>query len=268
MRHGVPGATRAFNAAMEGGGSIAGRLRTALAGVGPGFRDARAVFRADPAAAGDAAYAARAWQRGSGGTYPGVDPWRNAPRLQAGDRFDGLYPGTKGFVFPAGHMDGLALDGRRVAESAQVGPSVPNGDTILNPYRDMGVRFAATADVPRAEAVARANMQYGAGGAPEMFIPNFGDLVHSEDIIAVAADGTKIPTFVDQGGSVWIKDVDGGVIQLDGVGATSPGVWDPSRFAADRQHVLDGFRPVFDAGTLAAGAFTKPVRLYNETVGR
>lgn len=105
-------------------------------------------------------------------------------------------------------------------------------------------------------------------GRDALQLPNFGDLVHSEDIIAVAADGTKIPTFVDKAGSVWIKDVDGGVIQLDGVGGASPGVWDPERFKIDRQHVIDGVRPVYDAGKLAVGVVTRPARLYNETAGR
>lgn len=256
LRHGVPGALRGFST----GTGVTGRLRTGLAELGPGFRDARAGYLADAAAGGDPAFAARAWQRDSGGAYPGVDPWRDRGHLPAGTPLEGLYPGMKGFVFPGGTMDGLGRDAARISEAAQVGPSVPNGTSILHPYRGDGVRLLTTTDVPAATSTARANPQYGGGGATQHFVPDFGQRVLDRHIIAVDVHGVEVPTFVDGRGGVWIKEVDGGTIPLQGVDVR-PGVWDPASFARDRQAVLDGVRPVVDAVRIPLGLASRGIRL-------
>ena len=163
-------------------------------------------------------------------------------------------------MFPGGSMDGLARDAARISEGAQVGPSVPNGTSILNPYRGDGVRMVTTTDVPAASSTARANPQYGGGGSEQHFVPDFGQRVLAGDIVAVDVRGVEVPTFVDTRGGVWIQDVDGGTIPLTGVDVR-PGVWDPGTFAGDRQAVLDGLRPVVDAVRIPLGVATRTDRL-------
>lgn len=255
LRHGLPGAARAFRTGMGTEGSLFGRARTGIAAMGDGFADARNAFTSTRTAT-DPAAAARAWQ-GGGNRYPGVDLWRGGT-LPSGTPLEGLYPGTSGFVFPGGTMDDLGRDASRISEAAQVGPSVPDGERILNPYRDMGVRFEVVNDVPSATSTVRANPQYGEGGATQHFIPNFGEQVHSGNIIAVDAAGNQVPSFIDQGGSVFVQDVPGGTIPLTGVDVR-PGIWDPGDFGAAHDSVTGALPDVRQAIRIPAGLVTKPV---------
>lgn len=261
LRHGVPGAIRGFGVGLDliPGQGVIGRLRTGLDGLGDGFRAGRSfVARTDPA------YLARAWQRTSGGSYPGIDLWRSGS-LTGGTRVEGLYPGLKGFVAPGGTMDDLGRDASRISEALQVGPSVPDGVRIMNPYRSSGLGLEIVNDVPAATSTARANMQYGAGGATQHFIPDFAARVQAGDIVAVAPDGTRLQTVIDARGGVSIADPSGNLIQLHNLDVRPGGnVWPTQEFGEIRGSI----RPLYDMTRLGGGLIFKAGRLGVMTAGQ
>lgn len=244
LRHGTPGALRGFAAGFADGTGVVGRLRTGVTSTGEGFRDAHRTFLSS--SPGGTVHAARAYQGST--PYLGVDRWSGTV-LRAGTRLEAGFPGLSGFVVPGGSLDDVGRSSATFAEGAQVG-------SWKGTYRETGIGFAVTTDVPAATGTARANPQFGAGGQEQHFVPSFTERVLAGDIVAVAPDGQVLMAVLDEAGALTVLAGNGDLIALQDL-TPRPGIWEPEQVRS----VVTGIRQVVDVVRVPVGVGTRLDRL-------
>ena len=115
---------------------------------------------------------ARSWQ--GSGRYPGVDDYKQVD-LKQGDVVYGGYPyPTEYFTTP----DAVALadgDATKLYEGLQVAP-------YQDSYRPQIRAYTVTQDTTAAYGLTEANPQFGSGGLPQLFIPNWQRVLKPGDI--------------------------------------------------------------------------------------
>lgn len=118
-------------------------------------------------AAEDAATLASRWQ--GKGAYTGVDAWANTT-LKEGTIVYGGVPGQSGFVTTAEGIVASEQNAASLFKGLQVAPNPTLG------YRPGVTMYRVTADTEAAFSQALANPQFGSGGLPQYYIPNFKSL--------------------------------------------------------------------------------------------
>ncbi|MGF7232849.1 hypothetical protein [Arachidicoccus sp.] len=114
-----------------------------------------------------AADLAASWQ--GKGTYTGVDNWRNIT-LGEGKYIVGGLPGQSNFYTTLGGLERSGYDHVKLFEGLQIAPHPQLG------YRTMVGVYQASEDIPAAFGNTYANPQFGGGGLPQIFIPNYSNL--------------------------------------------------------------------------------------------
>ncbi|MCX6180610.1 MAG: FG-GAP-like repeat-containing protein [Bacteroidetes bacterium] len=119
-----------------------------------------------------AAETASSWQ--GKGAYSGVDSWREIT-LKDGTNVVGGVPGQTEFYTT---MSGLERSeySKQIWEGLQVKPH-----DVRGPRTEVGI-YTVVGDTPAAFGTTYANPQFGAGGLPQIFIPNFEGLKLVETI--------------------------------------------------------------------------------------
>jgi hypothetical protein len=136
-------------------------------------------------------------------------------------------------------MAGMGHNAADISQSVQLAPSELSS-TIAHNYRPEGITLQMQTDVSVASSTAHANIQYGAGGGAQSFIPNLSDHVAVGDITMHAVDGTRLPvTVTDRGIVVTVGPGQG--IPLHNLDA-SPSI----PFANDIKNLGGGMRIVTD----------------------
>jgi filamentous hemagglutinin len=115
---------------------------------------------------------ARSWQ--GSGAYPGVDSYVDTV-LPRGNYVVGAVPGQSPYYTSLDAflgMDGTAGDYYRSLQIA------PNANPAFPPYRNGVTIYQVNQDAPAAYGAGTvANPQFGPGGKPQYFIPDFGDVL-------------------------------------------------------------------------------------------
>ena len=115
---------------------------------------------------------ARAWQ--GSGNYPGIDDYRNV-NLNEGDVVYGGYPWPTEYFTTS---DGVALadgDATKLYEGVQVAPHAGS-------YRPQVRAYTVTQKTTAAYGLTDANPQHGSGGLPQLFIPNWRQVLKPGEI--------------------------------------------------------------------------------------
>ncbi len=99
------------------------------------------------------------------GAYPGVDRFRDIT-LKKGTIVYAGEPGASGFFTTSSAFSRTGNDATAIFEGLQVA-------SYQGAYRPGITAFVVTRDTAAAFAIARANPQFGAGGLPQIYIPNF-----------------------------------------------------------------------------------------------
>jgi RHS repeat-associated protein len=107
---------------------------------------------------------AAAWQ--GKGDYPGVDDWHDIT-LQKGTVLYGGVPGQTAFYTTEEGLEAAGGTRAGLGEALQVQPHPQFG------YRPGVTAYVVTEDTPAASAITRANPQFGAGGAPQVYVPAY-----------------------------------------------------------------------------------------------
>ena len=115
----------------------------------------------------DASTLARAWQ--GNGAYTGVDAWRNIT-LKEGSYVAGGLPGQSNFYTTIKGLNRSNLSASSFSEGLQIQPHPTFG------YRGQAGIYQVTGNTPAAFGTTSANPQFGAGGIPQIFVPDFSKL--------------------------------------------------------------------------------------------
>jgi RHS repeat-associated protein len=97
--------------------------------------------------------------------YPGIDRFRNI-MVRRGSLLVAGEPGAKGFFTTERTILRASGDPSKLFEGLQVAPL--NGE-----YREAVVVYEAIEDAPAAFALVRENPQFGSGGFPQVYVPNW-----------------------------------------------------------------------------------------------
>ncbi|MDR3503548.1 MAG: pre-toxin TG domain-containing protein, partial [Legionella sp.] len=100
--------------------------------------------------------------------YPGIDKYRDIT-LKKGTIVYAGEPGVTGFFTTSSAIRRSKLDATALFEGLQVSPR--NGL-----YRPGVTAFEIIEDTPVAFGITRANPQYGVGGLPQLYIPNYANI--------------------------------------------------------------------------------------------
>lgn len=186
--HGTAGALGGLTSTIRSGGSLADIAQATRTGFTSGF-DNFVSGLTDPVRQ------ANMWQGNLSSGYVGVDAWQpGAVPLSGGGgaapTFSTGFSGTGPFSVPEASM----IPGGSAAthyEGVQVGlssnPNFPN-------LRPDGITWQANVDLPYATSNAVANPQFGGGGTPQIFVPDFNTHVLSGNISILDNAGNPIPT--------------------------------------------------------------------------
>jgi hypothetical protein len=151
-----------------GGDLAAAALRANRAGVKTGLGAADGVAAAAVAAERAPSPSALARLEQGGVRYPGIDQFRDIMLKPGTSVFVGE-PGISGFATTRGAFGRTGTDAQRIFEGLQVAPK--NGT-----YRPGLTEYVITQETPAAFSIVRANPQYGSGGLPQLYIPNFSEI--------------------------------------------------------------------------------------------
>lgn len=142
----------------------------------------------------NASEVAQSWQ----GTYPyvGVDKYRNIT-LKKGKVIYVGEPYPTGYATTKRAVDKINGDSRKMFEGLQVKPYWEDGMQAAE-YRSKMMAYEITDDIDVAFGITNANPQFGKGGLPQMFIPDFNELVKNGVIKkveykAIQLDNYKMP---------------------------------------------------------------------------
>jgi hypothetical protein len=117
--------------------------------------------------------------------YPGVDRFRDITLKPGTSVFVGE-PGVSGFATTRGAFSRTGTDAQRIFEGLQVAPF--NGT-----YRPGLTEYVITQETPAAFSIVRANTQYGSGGLPQLYIPNFSEVTRPVVGYPLTNTVTRIP---------------------------------------------------------------------------
>ncbi len=131
---------------------------------------APAATAPDPPATLSPAEQAKAWQSG-GGKYPQVDDWQNIT-LKKGTVVYGGTPGQSNFYTTEEAVQASGNSQSNLFSSLQVAPHPDLG------FRPGMTAYEVTEDTPAATSTALANSQISAGGAQQLFIPNYSTVLN------------------------------------------------------------------------------------------
>lgn len=116
---------------------------------------------------------AQSWQ----GSFPyvGVDKYKNITLnkgkvIYVGDPYPTGYATTKSAI---NRIDG---DARKLFEGLQVKPYWEEGMSVAE-YRSKMMAYEITDEIDVAFGITKANPQFGQGGLPQIFIPDFNELL-------------------------------------------------------------------------------------------
>jgi len=215
--HGTAGSLSGMTSAIK-----AGNFGDILSAGRNGFKSGFDNFAAGLT---DPVRQARMWQGDLSSGYVGVDNWQPgaAPLNGSGGAaptFSGGYPGTSNFSVPGGSMS-PGGDAAAHYAGVQVGPSTSN--PMLRPD---GFTWQANVDLPYATSNAVANPQFGGGGTPQLFVPNFADNVLNGNISILDNVGNPIPTsMISPAGGGFSISAPGGTFSMNpGTVTPLPGV--------------------------------------------
>lgn len=110
---------------------------------------------------------AQSWQ--GKGAYPGVDTYRDIT-LKKGTVIFAGDPGQSNYYTTASAVSRSGGSAQGLSEGLQVKPHPTFG------YRPNVRAYEVTEDTPAAFGIARANPQYGQGGLPQVYIPDYSTL--------------------------------------------------------------------------------------------
>jgi uncharacterized Zn-binding protein involved in type VI secretion len=164
---------------IVGGGLVFEGLGQLGDALGPGYRDlfqgvaGMGLLLAGPKMAARApreptpSELARSWQ--GKGDYPGIDRYRDITLkkgaiIYAGDPGQGSYYTTRSALARLGGSQQTLFQGLQVKPHDVYG------------YRPNVRAYEVTADTPAAMGITSANPQHGAGGLPQIFVPELGNL--------------------------------------------------------------------------------------------
>lgn len=125
--------------------------------------------------------AARAWQ--GSGKYPGVDVWDDAV-LPKGTVLVAGSPGHAGFFTTVDALHASTLDAGALFGSMQVA-------SRAGIYRPGVTLFEVVEDAPVAIGKALANPHHGAGGAEQVFMPDFG--ARTREVVSILLRNRQVP---------------------------------------------------------------------------
>jgi uncharacterized Zn-binding protein involved in type VI secretion len=151
-------------------GGQAGEAALAEAGFGraPGMPGPDlAPATTPPAAKLTPSQEARSWQ--GKGDYPGVDTYRDIT-LKKGQVIYAGDPGQSNYYTTASAVQRSGGDAQTLFEGLQVKPHEQFG------YRPNVRAYEVTEDTPAAFGITRANPQFGEGGLPQMYVPDYSTL--------------------------------------------------------------------------------------------
>lgn len=152
------------------GGKILGAIgRETGAAAGTSAQKVTKVSNATPDLS--AAEQAAAWQ--GSGLYPGVDRYRNIT-LNPDTYIVGATPGQSNYYTTLSGMRRTGMDVIQYYEGVQVAPNLTN--PAYDVVRDGLTIYRVTDITPAAFGRALANPQYGKGGLPQVFVPDFSTL--------------------------------------------------------------------------------------------
>jgi hypothetical protein len=114
---------------------------------------------------------AAAWQGSE--LYPGIDRYRNI-LLKPGTYVVGASPGQGNYYTTMSGMARSELDVVRYYQGVQLAPNLTN--PAYDVVRDGLTVYRVAESTPAAFSRTLANSQYGAGGLPQLYIPNYSGL--------------------------------------------------------------------------------------------
>jgi hypothetical protein len=103
------------------------------------------------------------------GTYPGVDKWRDIT-LKDGKTVVGGIPGQSNFYTTESGLERSGLNKTTLFEGLQVSKHPKHG------YRDFIGIYKVEGNTSAAFGTTHANPQFGSGGLPQIFIPDYSNL--------------------------------------------------------------------------------------------
>ena len=118
-----------------------------------------------------AAETAAAWQ--GSGLYPGVDRYRNIT-LKTDTLIVGSTPGQSSYYTTLSGMRRTEMDVVQYYQGVQVAPNLTN--PAYDVVRDGLTVYRATQETSAAFSRTLADPQYGKGGLPQVFVPNYSTL--------------------------------------------------------------------------------------------
>jgi hypothetical protein len=124
---------------------------------------------------------AQGWQ--GSGRYYGVDRYRDIT-LREGTIIFGGVPGQSAYYTTPRGFERYGDDATALFQGLQVGP-------YRGTYRPGMTAYRVTRDVPAAFGITRANPQFGAGGAPQVYLPGYEDVL--EPLYSVPLTNTRVP---------------------------------------------------------------------------
>lgn len=110
---------------------------------------------------------AKTWQGNE--TYAGVDNWRNIT-LKDGKYVVGGLPGQSNYYTTTSGLNRSGLSRNNLFKGLQVSKHPQHG------YRGQAGIYRVSGDTPAAFGTTYANPQFGSGGLPQIYIPNYSNL--------------------------------------------------------------------------------------------
>ena len=134
---------------------------------------------------------AQSWQ----GSFPyvGIDKYKNitfkkGKVIYVGDPYPTGYATTKSA------LDRINGDARKLFEGLQVKPYWEDGMNFAE-YRSKMMAYEIIEPIDAAFGITKANHQFGSGGLPQMFIPNFKELLSNGKIKKVELKAVKLSNY-------------------------------------------------------------------------
>ena len=134
---------------------------------------------------------AQSWQGGF--PYIGVDKYKNIT-LKKGKVIYVGDPYPTGYATTKSALDRIDGDARKLFEGLQVKPYWEDGMSAAE-YRGKMMAYEVTEEIDVAFGITKANPQFGEGGLPQMFIPDFNNLLKSGAIKKVELKAVELNNY-------------------------------------------------------------------------
>ncbi|WP_407922089.1 hypothetical protein, partial [Clostridium nigeriense] len=134
---------------------------------------------------------AQSWQ----GSFPyvGVDKYKNIT-LKKGKVIYVGDPYPTGYATTKSALDRVDGDARKLFEGLQVKPYWEDGMDVAE-YRGKMMAYEITEPIDVAFGITKANPQFGSGGLPQMFLPDFKELLSSGKIRKVELKAVELNNY-------------------------------------------------------------------------